>query len=645
MWICKYETRSGGYVHTDIKPSIWRQVAAHSSVIVLNNFIFAGPLPWSVFEETRSYEEYIAMFESFSADSLESSWYRKLNDHVRTPLAGLTHSGDPISRKLIYIYAHMFGYDSDHASSLGLTPMAPFTYAWPPKGLDDTWPDSFLYEESGGIRRPSFKMPGTQAAMGNAVYFFLKHFEHIGAEIHLSPWREINGYTDAERFSNAGKEFGLDSWRDLVNTYEAILARVGGGEFDTARVAVYPTFQLESFIGSMNRCVASSIIEQVKQFYTINAVSGMPFAIGLSTFPSSEANGLVRYQSKLRHLLDNLDSKTPAPCDADGDGVLSPGEGVVSTQLVTDVRLPRATPVTIGETSRPIWLTRQALDSESVKKNEKLGATMAVTHLGYRYTAADGSPAYPLQFVSFVIGPNWSFPVSPQPPHGGDTWTTSAAGLARNWFSPQQPFAGGLVLDDTLDPDGDWDNDSVPNITFLENLAEDIVFKADNCPYLANPTQDDADGDGIGDPCDNCLNIANYPQEDWDQDGFGNACDPDLDNDGLIQETVDLAIVRQCQGAAIDCLANLSLPDLPPGQDTPDLGGKIVLIADMDADEDVDEEDVDVWHVLAVNAFLRESGFACAGTVPCPDPSEVMLRDGRFVTIPGPARLPRTCTP
>jgi hypothetical protein len=47
----------------------------------------------------------------------------------------------------------------------------------------------------------------------------------------------------------------------------------------------------------------------------------------------------------------------------------------------------------------------------------------------------------------------------------------------------------------------------------------------DNCPETFNPTQEDLDGDNLGNPCDNCPSDNNPGQEDGDSDAAGDLCD------------------------------------------------------------------------------------------------------------------------
>lgn len=89
-------------------------------------------------------------------------------------------------------------------------------------------------------------------------------------------------------------------------------------------------------------------------------------------------------------------------------------------------------------------------------------------------------------------------------------------------------------IPDCFDPCTDQDGDGLgqPGLPFGE-------CPPDNCPLVANLAQEDADHDGVGDPCDNCRDLANSSQEDHDHDGVGDACDNCINAYNPMQGDVD----------------------------------------------------------------------------------------------------------
>ncbi|GAB4284870.1 MAG: hypothetical protein Kow0092_39160 [Deferrisomatales bacterium] len=91
-----------------------------------------------------------------------------------------------------------------------------------------------------------------------------------------------------------------------------------------------------------------------------------------------------------------------------------------------------------------------------------------------------------------------------------------------------------------LDPDGDRDDDGVPD-------------EQDNCPDTRNRDQADRDRDGVGDACDNCPDVPNKDQRDRDHDGVGDACTCrcDLNFDGRVDRR-DVQVLSMDYGTP-DC--------------------------------------------------------------------------------------------
>uniref|UniRef100_A0A8C0R8L4 Thrombospondin 4 n=1 Tax=Canis lupus dingo TaxID=286419 RepID=A0A8C0R8L4_CANLU len=79
----------------------------------------------------------------------------------------------------------------------------------------------------------------------------------------------------------------------------------------------------------------------------------------------------------------------------------------------------------------------------------------------------------------------------------------------------------------------DADGDGVGDACDEDADGDGILNEQDNCVLTHNVDQRNSDKDIFGDACDNCRNILNNDQKDTDGDGKGDACDDDMDGDGI----------------------------------------------------------------------------------------------------------------
>ncbi len=137
-----------------------------------------------------------------------------------------------------------------------------------------------------------------------------------------------------------------------------------------------------------------------------------------------------------------------------------------------------------------------------------------------------------------------------------------------------------------------WFDDDGENSTFVTAF---YGLRSAEGPELRSGA--DTDGDGVIDQIDKCVNVPNANQRDTDGDGYGNICDADLNN-SLLVTTADFAILRSVINQSAGSSATAADADLN--------GSGTVTTAD--------------FAILRarINTAPGPSGYACAGTIPCP---------------------------
>jgi uncharacterized delta-60 repeat protein len=214
------------------------------------------------------------------------------------------------------------------------------------------------------------------------------------------------------------------------------------------------------------------------------------------------------------------------------------------------------------------------------------GTTVTWTRSG------SGPEVYDVTFYESSDGQNWSSLGQAARISGGWRTTGLSLPILQNRYvrAAGKAYGGQYNASTTIiesirqyyfpDTDGDGVGDGSDNCPFVANPgqedgdSDDAGDVCDNCPSNANPGQDDADSDGIGDVCDNCPSNANPGQDDADSDGIGDVCDNCPVNANPGQDDTD------SDGVGNGCDNCPSVPN--PGQEDSDFMPEVVSLWHLD---------------------------------------------------------------
>lgn len=179
-----------------------------------------------------------------------------------------------------------------------------------------------------------------------------------------------------------------------------------------------------------------------------------------------------------------------------------------------------------------------------------------------------------------------------------------------------------IAFDDVKLEDDDGVDTNIDNCPYhanpgQEDLDDDLRGDiCDICPEIPNFMQDDLDGDSVGDPCDNCPEISNTWQENSDDDQVGDACDLDDDNDGVLDPDDNCPLIPNEDQLDLDedglgdvcdpCTTGLD--DDCEDEETDDSSDNDVPTQESESDSTQDESDSNLGDDTG-----RQGGCTCAG--------------------------------
>lgn len=146
--------------------------------------------------------------------------------------------------------------------------------------------------------------------------------------------------------------------------------------------------------------------------------------------------------------------------------------------------------------------------------------------------------------------------------------------------------------------DGDLQNEPCPSDPYNDVDGDAVCYAADNCPDVANMSQADADGDGVGDACDSTIGA------DADLDGLADGdpnelCPqwPSAASDGMPCDCGNVDGVGTVDASDRDLIAQVVAPGDHDGSGTIDVGDVVTLAApqncDVNGDQLCNQGDVD----------------------------------------------------